>query len=333
MTYTILDTQLSSAIFGGFGSLDVISQFTQDFKNATQDLATTAKYLWNSATKKVMEWSKPGLDFFQQWWKDDLVGATAGTIAGVLTLGVVVVVGGQVLGAMSGGLAALRGLKIMQVIRGTAIALTAAGALGTLIRFAVRGVQFAYNFNWNITDSQIRQQQKALIDGLYGQFGEAAGTALASLLCGFAPVKIIERANVVKVNPSQHDRIKEISEFDPQSDSYGELYEEMMESLRALIASGGRVAAQYLFLESYKNIRKFLKDAFLMTGIDKLFPGLGKMVKNWGAEGSKPWSFASAVEDWVESIDDQRIQNFTEEFIESFMDTCTENVMVISYIF
>lgn len=333
MTYAIADNELASAVFGGFATPAFLDGFKQEFKDQTGELLGIAQHLMFRATQKISNKLKQGIDFFQQWWKDDPVGATAGAIAGVLTLGVVVVVGGQVLGAVGGGLSALRGLKIMQVIRGTAIALTAAGALGTLIRFAVRGVQFAYNFNWNITDSQIRQQQKALIDGLYGQFGEAAGTALASLLCGFAPVKIIERANVVKVNPIMLARIKEISEFDPQSDSYGELYEEMMESLKALVASGTRVAAQTLFLESYKNMRKFIKDTFLMTGIDKLFPGLGKMVKNWGAEGSKPWSFASAVEDWVESIDDQRIQNFTEEFIESFMDTCTENVMVISYIF
>lgn len=236
----------------------------------------------------MMSAAKKGLDFFTQWWKDDPVGATAGAIAGTLTLGVVVVVGGQLLGGVGGGLAALRGLKVVSLIRGTAIALTAAGALGALIRFAVRGVQFAYNFNWNITDSQIRQQQKSLIDGLYGQFGETAGTALASLLCGYAPVQIVKRSNIVKVNPVALARIKEISEFDPQGDNYGELYEEMMESVRALVASGTRVAAQALFLESYKNIRKLLKDGFLMTGLGKLFPGLGKMVKNWGAEGSKP---------------------------------------------
>ena len=133
-----------------------------------------------------------------------------------------IVVGGQLIGGVGGGLAALRGLKVVSLIRGTAIALTAAGALGALIRFAVRGVQFAYNFNWNITDSQIRQQQKSLIDGLYGQFGETAGTALASILCGYAPVQIAQRSNIVKVNPVALARIKEISEFDPQSDNQNE---------------------------------------------------------------------------------------------------------------
>lgn len=333
MTYAIADNELASAIFGGFAKADFLNQFQEKFKNVSGNLLETAQHIANNAATSVVNAAKIGLDFFTQWWKDDPVGATAPALAGVLTLGVVVVDGGQLLGGVGGGLAALRRLKVVSLIRGTAIAFTAAGILGPLIRFAVRGVASISTFNWNITDSQIRQQQKSLIDGLYGQFGETAGTALASLLCGYAPVQIAKRSNIVKVNPVALARIKEISEFDPQSDNYGELYEEMMESVRALIASGTRVAAQAMFLESYKNVRKFIKDSFLMTGLDKVFPGLGKIVKHWGAEGSTAWSFASAFEERIENIEDQRLQNFAEEFFESFMDTCTENVMVISYIF
>lgn len=331
MSFTIPDGQLASALFGGFATPDFVSDFTSSFTAKVGDMLAAAGQIISKGASNLIAKAKQGIDFFAQWWKDDPVGATAGAAAAVLTLGVVVVVGGAAVTAIPGGIAALRAMPIISVLRNALVAGGLAVGLGGLVRFAVRGVQFAWNFNWNITDKQIREQQKSLIDGLYGQFGEAMGTAAASLLCGFAPVELIKRSNLVKVNPRSLAYIKEITEFDPQSDNYGELYEEMMENLRALVSSGTRAAAQMMFLESYKNVRKFLKDAFFRVGLEKAFPSLGKMIKNWGAEGSQAWSFASAVEDWVESIDDTRIQNFTEEFIESFMDTCTENVMVLSY--
>lgn len=331
MAFTISSDQLSSALFEGFATPDFVAEFTSNFSAKVGDLLATAGQIIAKGASNLIAKAKQGINFFTQWWKDDPVGATAGALAVGLALGVVIVVGGAAITAIPGGIAALRAMPLINVLRNAVIAGGLAVGLGGLVRFAVRGVQYAWNFNWNITDKQIREKQKGLIDGLYGQFGEAMGTAAASLLCGFAPVELIKRSNLVKVNPRSLAYIKEITEFDPQADNYGELYEEMMENLRALVASGTRAAAQMMFLESYKNVRKFLKDAFLRVGLGKAFPGLANMIKNWGAEGSQSWSFASAVEDWVESIDDTRIQNFTEEFIESFMDTCTENVMVLSY--
>ena len=331
MAFTIIDNQLSSAIFGGFGAGDAVAEFTSAFTAKVGDMFAAAGQMISKGASNLIAKAKQGIEFFTQWWKDDPVGATAGATAAVLTLGVVIVVGGAAITAIPGGIAALRAMPLMTLLRKAVVTGITAVGLGALVRFAVRGVQYAWNFNWNISDNQIRSQQKGLIDGLYGQFGEAAGTAAASLLCGFAPVEIIKRSNLVRVNPRALAYIKEITEFDPQSDQYGELYEEMMENLRALVNAGTRAASQIMFLESYKNIRKWIKSGAKAINLSKSFPALGKMIEKWGAEGSQAWSFASAVEDWIESIDDKNIQNFTEEFVESFMDVCTENVMIISY--
>ncbi|HEY9599017.1 MAG TPA: hypothetical protein V6D33_15235, partial [Cyanophyceae cyanobacterium] len=296
----------------------------------------TAKRLTDFLGSKLGEAKKlaaKGWDFFRQWFKDDPVNATVGAAAAVLTLGVLVVVGGEVIGAIGGGISILSSMSFLSAVK-TAVGVgAAAGILGGLIRWAVRGVQYTWNFNWNITDKQIRQQQEGLISSLYGQAGATIGTALGTLLCGSAPVEIVKRTNLVKVNPMILAQIKEVSEFNPESDEYGELYEELMENVKALVSAGTRVAGQVAFIESYKNLRKWIKNGAKFVGLKKIFPKLDSVIQKWGEEGSQSWSFASAVENFVESIDDQNLQTLTEETIESFMDSCTESVMIISYIF
>lgn len=277
--------------------------------------------------------SKSGSSFFKQWFTDDPIPATAGLIAAGLTLGVVVIVGGAAVASVPGGISALRSLSLIGKLKAGLLVALGGSVIGGLIRFAVRGVQFAWNFNWNITDNQIRQQQQGLINSMYGQLGEALGSSVGTLLCGAAPVELIKRSHLVKVNPMLLAKIREVTEFDPHNEQYGELYEEMMENLKALVNMGTRVAAQIAFIETYKNLRKWIKNGSKDLFLGALFPNLAKMIDRWGEEGSQAWSFASAVEESIEKIEDKNLQAFTEEFVEGFMDSCTESTMIISYVF
>lgn len=330
--YQIKSDETASAIFGSFANKLFSNAYTALHKTGTTTVQALTKGLidgYEAVKKKVNQ----GWQFFKQWFTDDPISATAAVAAGVLTLGVIVVVAGSASGAIVGGLAALRSLRLITLAKGALAVALGAGVVGSIIRFAVRGVQFAWNFNWNITDKQIRAQQEGLIGSLYGQAGEALGSTLGTLLCGAAPVEVLKRANVVKVNPVMLAKIREVTQFDPHNEEYGELYEEMMENLKSLVRAGTRVASQIAFIESFKNIRKFIKGFTKNSGLAQAFPGLAKLVEKWGEEGSQAWSFASAVENAVESISDQNIQNFTEELVESFMDACTESTMIISYVF
>lgn len=317
--------QMPSSIFGGIADADYASAFTSLFNNvkltADRLLDGIGKWFNDNVAKNVV----PVWDFLKGWWKDDPVGATAGILLG----GVIVIVGGKLLGAGAGLVGALKSTSWL-VRAGLLVGSTA--VIGSLIRFAVRGVQYLWNFNWNVTDKELRQQQLGLLGGLYRTAGTAVGTGLASLLCGTAPVKLLEQTKMVKVNPMMLAKIKEISEFDPQSDGYGELYDEFMQSLKALVQIGIRSAAQWMFIESFKNIRKWIKNSANPL-IKRFFPGMGRLIDKWGEEGSQAWSFASATEKAIESIQDENLKGFTEEMVESFMDTCTENAMVISYVF
>lgn len=330
--YQIKNNETPSAIFANFASkfyeFGYIGNLTKrfmDVKKIVNGFVTG----WQAALDKVNQ----GISFFKKWFADDPIPATAGLIAAGLTLGVVVVVGGQAVAAIPGGLAALRSMRLITLARGALSIGIGTAVIGSMIRFAVRGVQFLWNFNWNITDKQIKEQQEGLINSMYGQLGEALGSSLGTLLCGGAPVELIKRSHLVRVNPMLLAKIREVTEFDPHNEQYGELYEEMMENLRALVRMGTRVASQIAFIETYKNLRKWIKNAAKDARLGVFFPKLGKIIEQWGREGSQAWSFASAVENFVENIDDKKIQSFTEEFVESFMDSCTESVMIISYTF
>lgn len=330
--YKIEDNKTSSAIFAKFAD----RVYAQDYIGAINELDIALPRLADRIVadlKPLVNKINQGWQFFKRWWQDDPVGATAGAIAGVLTVGVVVVVGGKVLGTVAGGVAALRTIKLLALAKKALYVATAAGIIGPLIRFTVRGVQRLWTFNWNITDKQIREQQNSLMLTLFGQVGQAAGTGVGALLCGALPIEIAKRSNLVRVNPMMLARIKELTEFDPQSDNYGELYEETMTNVKALVSVGNRVFAQIMFMEAYKNIRKWIKNYSKNAKLGLLFPGLAQLIEKWGEEGSQAWSFASAFEDWVENIPDERLRIFTEEFFEGFMDSCTESAMVVSYAF
>lgn len=329
-TYVIADNKTSSAIYAGYADAAYKRSFTEPFKNVVTSVKKLTTKLIDK-TKEFVGQVKKGLKFFADWWKDDPIGATAGALAVGLSVGVVVVVGGQLAGAITGGIAALRTLRLVSLIKAGLKIAFASVAVGALIRWMIRGVQYLWNFNWNISDTDIRKQQEGAINQLYGLAGNVVGTSLATVLCGVAPIEISKRTGLVRVNPMTLALMRELTEFNPHSDDYGEIYEEMMEAMKALVNAGSRAASQVIFLESYKNIRKWIKNGYKIFGLSVIFPQFQKTLDAWGKEGSQAWSFASATENWIESISDQRIQNFTEEAIESFMDTCTENAMVISY--
>lgn len=258
---------------------------------------------------------------FGDWLKEEPLQAIAGAGAALLTGGVVLIVGGSVAGLVGGGIS-----KIWKAAR---LAFNALG-LGGLVRMAVGGVQRIWNFNFQISDSQIRQQQKSLIEGQAGVWGEALGSMVGTL-CGFSLGRIAyaNQADLIRFNPDLIAKLDElrINNFDEDS----ELWEEAVQNLKSAIASSSRAAMNIAGLEAYLNVRKAIKAVARGVNLSNFWPGLGKMVETWGEEGQKPWSFASAQEEWVESLPDGAIQNFAEEFIEAAQDMCAESSIQVSY--
>lgn len=332
MGFSIFDDETPSALYAGYAKTLYKEAFLEPIQGLIHQAKTLGGQLFNIALD-VPSFLVTGFKAYARWFNDDPIPATAAAIAVGASFGLILVVGGAASGSIAGGLTAFRALSLAGKIKYGLAAVGVIAPIGALIRFMIRGVQFTWNFNWNMTDKAIKSQQEGLVESLYSLAGTVVGSSLATLLCGVAPIQISQRANLIKVNPMTLAMIRDLTEFNPHSDQYGEIFEEMMEATKALIKGSARVTAQVQFLESYKNIRKWIKDVAKRTELSAIFPQLADTIDKWGKEGSQSWSFSEAIEEWTESISDQKIQNFTEKTIESFMDTCTENSMVISYLF
>jgi len=315
--------QIASAIFAGFANNEYVQGFMGLINNAVVKVADFVAGIGRWLSQNL-----PGFDFFRRWFNDDPVGATAGALLGV----VVLVVAGSQVGALGGIATLVKGIigsKLTQLFG----MVTLGWLVGNTIRLAIRGTQFLWNFNWNVTDAQLRTQQQAIFDAMAGQLGGTAGSWLASLLCGVAPVELAKRTKQVRVRPDILARLNEISEGDLWGDDPPEIFEEAVEQLKGLLLVSGMQLTRVAFMESYKNIRKWIRNSANAAGLAEIWPGLATTLEKWGQEGSNSWSFAEKYEEAVENIDNNALRNFTEEFFDELMDQCSENLMIVSYAF
>jgi hypothetical protein len=283
--------------------------------------------------------------FMDGWVSDSPIGAAAGVLAAGLSGGLLLIVGGTAVGMVGrAGIGAIAKITTLTRVLGGALAglgsfikwgwglagvIFAGWTISKLIQFSVSGASFLFNFNWNVTDAQIEQQQKSLLTNIYRQAGAAIGATVGTLVCGTLPAQLLEKnAQKLKIDPNAIAEIKYLS-LTTNGFEYGEIYDEMFESLSALVSVTSRSLITAIFLESYKNIRRCVKWLAKATFIDKI-PGLGDAIKKWGEEGSQSWSFASQLEEWVDTIEDTSLREFTEEFLEEFMEVCSENLMIIA---
>jgi len=192
------------------------------------------------------------------------------------------------------------------------IGFTLTGLWGLFVSTA----QFIYNFNWNITDKEIDNQIAQSWSALSGMFGGALGNLVGYLGCGVLPGAVMFAFN----EPLGVHVLKNVSE---------ELAEEFLANVANVTRYAFQSGVQSLLLWAFKNTRKLIKDN---TGfVQKMFgAGAADVVKAWGKEGSKPWSFAKAVNDKVESIPNEAVRNFVEEFLEEAWEGCVEAGYVVA---
>lgn len=363
--FTIKDDETASAIYGGFAKKD--SNIFEGIGNFFSKLfeKITPQPIKDFFTAVDM-FKKNPREFFDGWVSDNPIGAAVGVLAAGLSGGLLLLTGGTLVGMI--GKVGLAGISRITSIGGfipnlfglgglikTGLGIILAGfTLGNLIRFGVRSVNFLWNFNWNVTDKQIEAQQKSLLLNIIRQAGATIGAAIGSLVCGTIPIALIKSKGFeknggakltklgqqLKINPQFLAELKYLNEVvlprkaDGSLDitgttTSGEIYEEMIENMRALINVTARSITQSLFLEGYKNVRRVIKWVAKGTGLSKL-PGMG-WIEKWGEEGTGSWSFATALEDAIESIPFEPLREFLEEMIEEFQDVCSENLMIVSY--
>ncbi|MBD2303766.1 hypothetical protein [Nostoc sp. FACHB-190] len=196
--------------------------------------------------------------------------------------------------------------------------------IGGLINFTLSAawglftstLQFIWNFDWNMSDKTIDQQIQQAWDNLGGLLGGTLGNLVGYLGCGVLPGATILAFN----EPLGAYVLENVVE---------ELADEFLANLANLVRYTFVSATQSLLLWGFKNIRKFIKSNVGL--VQRLFGDKAeKAIKAWGAEGSKPWSFAIAVDNAVESIPNTFLRNFVEEFLEEAWDGCVEAGYVVT---
>ncbi|PAX58361.1 hypothetical protein [Brunnivagina elsteri] len=186
----------------------------------------------------------------------------------------------------------------------------------TLWGLFVSTTQFIWNFDWNASDATLEQQINAKWDALGGMLGGTAGNLFGWIGCGLVPGALMLAVN----EPLAAYIIQNVLE---------EMGEEVLANLAQLTNYMLQSTLQNLIVYSYINARKIIKAN--VGWVSLLFGDkLGQAALAWGNENSKPWSFASATEQFTESLPLGGLQNFVEEFAEEAWDGCVEAGYVVA---
>lgn len=315
----------ASDIFAGCAPVEWVKQVASDFHSFVWgkilDVAKAVKNAIGSLINNVGNWLQ---GFFK-----GTIAAVEATGRFVASYGLVAIVGRKLAetpcgrialaagAVVVGGVATFAGLKALAAT--ASIMAFGVPLLARVIRGMVRGVSFAYNFNWNITNSEIQSQIKSLQTRLASSFGGALGQGIGQLACGG-----LAGVTIMTLNPRVAVKMSEALGDD--------VLDEVKDAMRQLLQQTGAIARQYAFLESFKSARSYVKRLAKYPYISRILPDKWEnIIKAWGNEGSKSWSFASAVEEKIESISDERLKAFVEELADEFMDACSDSMLAISY--
>jgi hypothetical protein len=229
--------------------------------------------------------------------KKVIVGATAA----------VLLVGALAAGAI--GIAAMLTWVAGSVLGSVLLAAGIIALLPAVISFIGTAVPILYNFNWNVSDAQIESELKAALVNLYGQLGESAGVAVGWLVCGIAPGLL-----TFMCNPAAAILITQ--------NMTTEAAEEVWDSLAAAKQASISLLASSMVKQGYKNARRWLKNP-KSPFYGFLKEHFGQNFEKWGNENQPAFSFATAVEEKIESIKDPGVRQATEEFVENLFSSCS----------
>lgn len=189
----------------------------------------------------------------------------------------------------------------------------------SLWEWARNKITFVMHFNWNVTDQELEAQVQSAKVALAGAAGGLVGGALGWLVCGIVPgigLAVLNEALGLRV-------LAEVGE---------EAAEEIGGHIVNYIQASNQLRQKKQFAEFFKNHRTLLRGA--ASGVANALAGLGvlddEVVAKLNKNRNEPWSFASAIDQTIEKIQDPAQQEFYEELYEEFVDSCSEAGYVVA---
>lgn len=183
----------------------------------------------------------------------------------------------------------------------------------------VAAFHYVWTFNWNATDAQLDAAIKQGFVQLAGTFGATLGNALGYVVCGAIPGLLTATFN----EPLAVHMLEEIGEA---------AADEISSNLANLIKQTGMQLVKMTMAWLYKNTRAFFRSGATKTTQKLIQSGAVSQATINKAKASKdqPWSFAIAFDNLIESIPNQALENFAEEFFDEFSDACIESGYIIA---
>lgn len=290
---------------------NLVSNFLYGVQGTWDGITSGFSWLWEKITnhpvsRSIVNGVSYGIGLVRKGWNQ------LDKCAKTLIKGTAIVVGGVVaIGAGIFGLCAIAGAAGSNLLAAGLVTISA----GLLLRAFASGVRQIYNFNWNQTDTEIEAEYKQRLISIASRTSETLGYATGTVVCGWLPGTAI-----ATFNPVLSAKVKAVMP---------ELWDEMREEIVASISTVSRLGVAILFKNIYKNVRTWIKKKAHRYSI---FFGqrFDKVIQSWGAPGSKAWSFASGVEEKIESIQNPMTRAIAENAIEGLFEGCDESIFTLA---
>jgi len=186
-----------------------------------------------------------------------------------------------------------------------------------IVQWVLEGVSYLWEFNWDISneqiDQQIRNMWNAFETRIFGILGRNIGSFAAVGLGGaiaFYMNPLLARLLVTQIAD--------------------DLFMDLLADMRGLLVQARQSLAVAAFLTTYKNVRGLIKEAYKNPAVKALAMGIGikeETINAWGDKHVSDWSFAERERKFIDSIDNEQLQNNVEEFIEEAKSGFSETAL------
>lgn len=262
----------------------ILSRGLLNVKNLLGNMVNGAKELFGAIGRG--DWN-----IFKNWLKEDPIAVGAGAVA-------VVLIGGLVVGAVAGGVAA-----IASAVAGAGAigGITLAGIMPGLVQSAVSASEVIYNFDFNKSDDQLLKELNQGFINFAGVAGESLGRTLANFIIGG------DRLPKLKIDRNAMRTLFLALEDDSDTG------EEILQELATIGWAIFKLARQALFSIGFMNFRKWAKQN-VKTGI----AWIDRAIASWGT--GKPLIISEKVNEFYQAVekDNAALGNFLENFGEGF---------------
>lgn len=182
----------------------------------------------------------------------------------------------------------------------------------------VAAKDFLFNFDWNPSDAKLDSDIKNAFKPLAGLLGATLGKATGYILCGAIPGAVIFSFN----EALGYHILKELGE---------EALDEFAGEIANIIQTGFRSLGQASFAFAHKQIRTLWRETDDKFKKRLASTGLKESEVNRAiAERNKPFIIRENIDKKVESVKNESLRDFIENFLEEFDSGCVEAGYVVA---